>query len=314
MKKQLGIVGAVLLGLIILSLLATIVTRAQETGASATVVVDEAAREYRVRFTGLVDFGGEQPMRFRFDLSDRRCKDPARLTAGGTHIDRLIYDRQAAEGGGTLERKEAVGPQCPFHVKHTVTVRLWSPSDELLAQASAPFCLGGCAEPTEPTATRWPTRRPATGIPVTDTPIPPPTAVVKPLPTQLSDAKISVAAPQRTRISRNRTSNSQPGCIPAHAAAPVRLCPTGSGSGWWVYYFGRGRSMSGPHLAYPRTLVAQKTGSGLVLQTVHPLTGAPVAAWWDAELRVLWLHTRYADGKLYVMAINEIGSVRHVTW
>ena len=128
-------------------------TRAQEPGASATVVVDEAAREYRVRFSGLVDFGAGLPMRFRFDLSDRRCKDPARLTAGGTHIERLIYDRQAGEGGGTLERKETIGPQCPFHVKHTVTVRLWSPSGDLLAQASAPFCLGGCAEPT---ATRRP--------------------------------------------------------------------------------------------------------------------------------------------------------------
>ena len=186
-KKQLGIVGAVLLGLIIFSLLATIVTRAQEPGASATVVVDEAAREYRVRFSGLVDFGTGLPMRFRFDLSDRRCKDPARLTAGGTHIERLIYDRQAGEGGGTLERKEAIGPQCPFHVKHTVTVRLWSPSGDLLAHGSAPFCLGGCAEPTvaiasteTATATPRPTERAAnTPIP-TRIPIPPTKAAEAP--------------------------------------------------------------------------------------------------------------------------------------
>ena len=367
MKKQLGIVGAVLLGLIIFSLLATIVTRAQEPGASATVVVDEAAREYRVRFSGLVDFGAGLPMRFRFDLSDRRCKDPARLTAGGTHIERLIYDRQAGEGGGTIERKEAIGPQCPFHVKHTLTVRLWSPSGDLLAHGSAPFCLGGCEEaatatprPTpkpEPTVTRVntptsePTSAPATKTvaptptptpvstatatvaiaptetatatatatktvaptstpvpwpapPIGDATIPTPVVVVsstpiavKPVTTEVAEAGIAVA------VDAGRD------CIPKHAGAPVRLCPTHSGSGWWIYDSETGQIFqdAAGRLAYVFHVKHLPAGRVQVLFASERL----VATWMGMHVVV---RTRYGDGKAYVFSISAGGRIAHREW
>ena len=328
MKKQLGIVGAVLLGLIIFSLLATIVTRAQEPGASATVVVDEAAREYRVRFSGLVDFGAGLPMRFRFDLSDRRCKDPARLTAGGTHIERLIYDRQAGEGGGTLERKEAIGPQCPFHVKHTLTVRLWSPSGDLLAHGSAPFCLGGCATATEtrrppaatvaiaPTETATATATATKTVAPTSTPVPwpaPPIGdatiptpvvvvsstpiAVKPVTTEVAEAGIAVA------VDAGRD------CIPKHAGAPVRLCPTHSGSGWWIYDSATGQVLQdvGGKLAYVPFVESLPIGRELRLFASERV----IAVWLGREILV---STRYADGKAYMFHVKHGGRVAHLVW
>ena len=115
-----------------------------QSAPAVAVSVDENARRFRAVFSGLQEVG--ENLNFRFDLSDSRCKDPARVTAGGTHIDRVIYEGQIAERNGTLSRNELIGLDCPRHVRHTLTVRLWGGG--ISAQASTPFCLGGCENPT----------------------------------------------------------------------------------------------------------------------------------------------------------------------
>ena len=149
MKKQLILIALILVALLAFSTLATLAVKAMERKPTVTVTVDEDAGKYRAAFSGLEDPGAGALLRFRFDPSATLCKDPARLAQGGDHVDRVIFGGQVEEAGGTLERSELIGPNCPPHVQHTLTVRLWQPGGEQAAEASALFCLGGCEAPTD---------------------------------------------------------------------------------------------------------------------------------------------------------------------
>ena len=103
-------------------------------------------------------------------------------------------------------------------------------------------------------------------------------------------------------------------CIPTHAGAPVRLCETGSGSGWWLVWFGQGRSATGPHVFFPEVLAAAGAETGVVLQAENPLTGMPLLVWWNAPRRVVVVLTLYGDEKVYVFAVDEGRRVLHLYW
>ena len=97
-------------------------------------------------------------------------------------------------------------------------------------------------------------------------------------------------------------------CLPKHAARPVALCETRSGSGWWLYFIGPGgRVVSGPHVPYPSAALAGRTGF-----VRHLLTGRLVAlTWQDGYLLV---RTAYADGKPYVFHVLHGGRVLYLVW
>ena len=168
--------------------------RAGTTVPTATVTVNEAAGAYVAEFFNLAEPAGKA-LHFAFSPSDPACKDQARI-AQGTSL-RYIYagqvDEHYAKGGVGMVRREKIGTDCPRHVEHTVQVRVWDPSGGLDAQASAPFCLGGCETPTaEPTAT--PSQTP---VPATDTPAPTSTETVPP-PTSTATAAAAAAPPTIT--------------------------------------------------------------------------------------------------------------------
>ena len=299
MKKQMVTTALVLLALLVFGALASMAVSAQAPGptVTVTVTVDEGTGRYRASFSGVEEPSGVAGLRFRFDLSDSACKDPGRLAQGGSHVDRVIYGGQVAEAGGRLERSELIGPDCPFHVKHIVTVRLWDPYGVLDAQASAVFCRGGCGEPTATAA---------------DTVTP--TAAAE----QSSNRQTSVAAPRpRTTpeiVARaERVSASKPDagryCIPTHAGAPVRLCPTGSRSGWWIYDSETGQILQDgegrlAYVPFPKRL---RAGQAEVIFASERL----IALWLGNQV-VVW--TRYADGKAYVFSILVGGRVAHWQW
>ena len=98
-------------------------------------------------------------------------------------------------------------------------------------------------------------------------------------------------------------------CIPGHAAAPVRLCPTHSGSGWWIYDSRSGKILRDGegqlvHVPFVELLPA---GRALLLSSSTRLT----AEWTGDHVRI---STRYADGKAYVFAIFPGGRVAHWEW
>ena len=295
MKKQMLTTALVLLALLVFGALASMAVSAQAPGPTVTVTVDEGAGRYRASFSGVEEPSGVAGLRFRFDLSDSACKDPGRLALGGSHVDRVIYGGQVAEAGGRLERSELIGPDCPFHVKHTVTLRLWDPHGVQDAQASAVFCLGGCNTADE-TATISPTSTLETTWITTPT---------EPAPEGTPTPKTEIAI-----ISR---ANSRPdagrSCIPKHAGAPVRLCPTGSGSGWWIYDSVTGQILQDgegrlAYVPYPKRL---RAGQAAVVFASERL----IALWLGNQVAV-W--TRYADGKAYVFSILVGGRVAHWQW
>jgi len=83
----------------------------------------------------------------------------------------------------------------------------------------------------------------------------------------------------------------RPDCIPPHAARPVALCETGSGSGWWLHYAGWGLVITGPYVPY--------AGDGERVY-VHPITGQLVTITWPAP-GIVRIATAYADGKPYTV-------------
>ena len=104
------------------------------------------------------------------------------------------------------------------------------------------------------------------------------------------------------------------GCIPVFAGAPVRMCESGSGSGWWLQFYGWGRSATGPHVAFPEVYAERGTETGVVLQAQNPLTGAPLLVWYNAQNRIVVVLSLYADDKVYVFAVNEGRRVWHLYW
>ena len=203
MKKQLILIALILVALLAFSTLATLAVKAMERKPTVTVTVDEDAGKYRAAFSGLEDPGAGALLRFRFDPSDTLCKDPARLAQGGDHVDRVIFGGQVEEAGGTLERRELIGPNCPPHVQHTLTVRLWQPGGEQAAEASALFCLGGCEAPT-------------------DTPAPAPTpTLLQETPTATAAAE-STPAPLPTQNIAQAATAVAPGPTPSATAVPAQ--------------------------------------------------------------------------------------------
>ena len=97
-------------------------------------------------------------------------------------------------------------------------------------------------------------------------------------------------------------------CLPQHAARPLALCETGSGSGWWLYYVGPGgRVVSGPHVPYPSPAL---DGRRAVLR--HYISGAPIVLDWSADS--LQVRTVYDNGKAYFFDVDAAGRVDHIAW
>ena len=117
---------------------------------TVTVEVDEEAGKYVATFYNLSEADGGNTF-FRFDPSDSACKDAGRVDEGKRYIYAGQIDEHYTAGGVGMERRERIGSDCPLHVEHTIAVRLWLPSGEDLASASAVFCLAGCVA-VEPVA------------------------------------------------------------------------------------------------------------------------------------------------------------------
>ena len=124
---------------------------------------------------------------------------------------------------------------------------------------------------------------------------------------------ISPTATVTRAIDPNRPAYSPPDpgqrCIPTHAAAPVRLCPTHSGSGWWIYDSATGQILqdADSRLAYVPHVERLPAGSTRVLFASDAL----VAVWLGNQVAV---STRYADGKAYVFSVLEGGRIVHWQW
>ena len=106
-------------------------------------------------------------------------------------------------------------------------------------------------------------------------------------------------------------------CIPLHAARPIALCETGSGSGWWLYWIGEdGLIESGPYLPNARTISEEgKAGERLTLvYTAHPLTSRQVLIEWLPQEQRIVVRTSYVNSKPYEFAITEDGDVQYMKW
>ncbi len=206
-----------------------------------------------------------------------------------------------------------------------------------------PVCYPDRRPPTRrPTRTRVPTATPSstatnTPEPPTDTPTSTPTSTwtftptapaarvtltppatpsphlaappVQAMPPASTPAASPPAASVTPRAQQGRTLSAwRPQCLPRHAARPMALCRSASGSGWWLYFIGPGgRIETGPHVPFPSPAMA---GRRAVLR--HFVTGAPIEIVWGAE-RVR-LHTVYGDGKLYAFEAAEDGDVAFLAW
>lgn len=98
-------------------------------------------------------------------------------------------------------------------------------------------------------------------------------------------------------------------CQPEHAARPIALCHTKSGSGWWLHHIGpEGQIHTGEeHIRYP---TPAHTGRQVMIR--HHYTNAPILlTWHDAHLHV---HTEYADGKTYSFDISPEDQTKFLAW
>ena len=180
-----------------------------------------------------------------------------------------------------------------------------------------------------PTATRRPTRRPApratatavpptaTAIPVTSRPTatstptsrPPGRTPAPPFP----EPPAQPGAPTATPIRQAKRHWSP--CLIQHAGTPLNLCPSASGSGWWLYYFGSGgRIETGPNI--PRNGGSQDR---VLLSSRSPTTQKPVVVLWVARSRTIRVITYYAwhwsaQHKPYIFDVLPDGSVVHWKW
>ena len=163
-----------------------------------------------------------------------------------------------------------------------------------------PTAIAATSTP-KPTSTRihTPTAIAATSTP-TLTPVSvsvPPAATVKPVSTQIPGSRIAA----RPDPGRN--------CIPHHAAAPIRLCQTGSGSGWWIYDTQTGQILhdNEGRLAHVPFNESLPTGQVQVLFKSSRL----LAVWLGSQVVI---STTYADGKAYVFSIFSGGRTAHWNW
>ena len=87
------------------------------------------------------------------------------------------------------------------------------------------------------------------------------------------------------------------------------MCPTHSGSGWWIYDSRTGQILrdAGGQLAHVPFVERLPIGEELKLFASERL----VVVWLGREVAV-W--TRYADGKPYLFHVKHGGRVVHVVW
>ena len=177
--------------------------------------------------------------------------------------------------------------------------------------------------PTEPAAPDTPTAtKSATSVPLPSTTPSSTSTALTPRPSASSTASSTPSAgpsstptwatvkPTTTRFSNGKRAV-DPGrnCIPTHAGAPVRLCPTGSGSGWWIYDSETGQILQDGEgrLAHVPFVERLPAGEAQVLFASKRL----VAVWMGNRVVV---STRYEDGKAYVFSVLEGGRVVHWQW
>ena len=173
------------------------------------------------------------------------------------------------------------------------------------------------------TVTHTPTYTPRQNSTVTKTPAPPSVLPAATSTRESPDAQGPVIA--KTLSGTNPSGSNQAGsepkwrsdCIPLHAARPIALCETGSGSGWWLYWIGEdGLIESGPYLPNARTISEEgKAGERLTLvYTAHPLTSRQVLIEWLPQEQRIVVRTSYVNSKPYEFAITEDGDVQYMKW
>ena len=124
-----------------------------------------------------------------------------------------------------------------------------------------PYCISPMAYEVVPAATPEPT---ATRARATATRAPEPTST-------------RVPAPKRIE------------CLPKHAARPIALCETGSGSGWWLNFVINTGVVTGPHVA--------RIGTAGDAELFYSPSGQRVRVTWIGGAVVV--STTYRDGKPY---------------
>ena len=125
----------------------------------------------------------------------------------------------------------------------------------------------------------------------------PPAATVKPVSTQIPGTRIAA----RPDPGRN--------CIPHHAAAPVRLCPTHSGSGWWIYDARTGQILHDNEGRLAHVPFNERLPAGQV--QVLFKSSRLLAVWLGSQVVI---STTYANGKAYVFSIFTGGRTAHWNW
>lgn len=104
-------------------------------------------------------------------------------------------------------------------------------------------------------------------------------------------------------------------CLLQHAGAPVNLCETGSGSGWWLYFFGPGGQVrTGPYVPRYGGPVDK-----IFFSTTSPTTGKPVLVQWIAKYQAVRVityydHHPYAGHKPYIFDVLPGDRVVYQRW
>lgn len=92
-------------------------------------------------------------------------------------------------------------------------------------------------------------------------------------------------------------------CLPKHAARPVALCETGSGSGYWLFFVTDRGIISGPYI--PLAFEGKRFYR-------FPTDGRLLTVSWTAA--GIAIETSYADGKPYRFTVEPGGRVSWQKW
>ena len=173
-------------------------------------------------------------------------------------------------------------------------------------------------ETPEPTSTRvntpiaTATLSPTDPVPATATAVVASTATATPSPAPATETAGPAVKPITTEIPMAGIAAApDPGraCIPTHAGAPVRLCPTRSGSGWWIYDSATGQVLQDGEGRLAHVPFVERLPAGEA-QVLFASKGLVAVLMWN---RVV-VSTRYEDGKAYVFSVNEGGRIVHWQW
>ena len=167
-----------------------------------------------------------------------------------------------------------------------------------------PFGPPAHNEVVRPTATA--TRRPSRAATATRPPVPTSTATRPPVPTSTATrppvptstaTRPPVPTSTATRPPVPTSTATRPPvptstalqCLPMHAARPIALCETGSGSGWWLHFVTRTGVLTGPYV--PRARPAGET------QAFQNPAGGVVRVTWLAG--AVSISASYRNGEPY---------------